>query len=220
MGISFNDRNAVDPSLLNESIPFFWKLTKEYTVRQAALLIVGLDPDGEIGANCENWKIHERPKGYGAVKQALKDAIQSDAVQGKFRPLYNYWNGEAQDEIPGSYDIEESTVKRDSLVTWLRSEGVRTGFFFPDGDSEPDYMNPNDPRYAPKLAASVAAWLAVKEAQPKKSEKQSLEIWLRANAGRFGLIDEDGNPITQAMQECSAVANWNPGGGATKTPGE
>ena len=113
-----------------------------------------------------------------------------------------------------------TTVACADLKNWLRSKGLRDGFFFPDRNREPDYLNRKDARYAPKLAAAVNAWLAVREALPKKSPKQSLEKWLKEHAAEFGLVDDDGKPVTAAMQECSAVANWNTSGGATKTPGE
>jgi hypothetical protein len=60
-------------------------------------------------------------------------------------------------------------------------------------------------------------WQAVTDAG-KKSPKQALDKWLRENAVRFGLTNDEGKPIEAAIEECSKVANWNQSGGAPKTP--
>lgn len=114
-------------------------------------------------------------------------------------------------------DWSLSTIARGDLVSWLTSRGIRSGFFFPNLTDAPDYLDRNNSRYAPKLAAAVRAWQAVTD-PGKKSPKQALERWLREHAAEFGMVDEDGSPINQAVEECSKVANWNQGGGAPKTP--
>jgi hypothetical protein len=43
--------------------------------------------------------------------------------------------------------------------------------------------------------------------------------WLREHAADFGLSDEDGKPNETGIEEAAKVANWQPGGGAPKTPG-
>jgi len=117
-------------------------------------------------------------------------------------------------------DWSMTTVSRDDLVIWLASRGVRTGFFFPEAkpSEEPDFLDPKDPRYTRKLAAAVRAWQAVTD-PGKKTPKQALEKWLREHAAEFELTDDDGNPVSSAMTECSTVANWGTGGGAPKTSG-
>ena len=86
----------------------------------------------------------------------------------------------------------------------------------------PDYLNPKLPKgYAPKLAAAVNAWLAV-QAMPDtkgKSVKEALKKWLRENAATYGLTDDDGKANETGIDEVSKVANWEPKGGAPKTPG-
>jgi len=34
------------------------------------------------------------------------------------------------------------------------------------------------------------------------------------------MTDEDGAPVNQAVEDVAKVANWQPGGGAPKTPTE
>lgn len=222
----------------------FWRLCDELCIRDAALLIVGVDPSSEEGANCDGWKEHEQPPGYMAVTQALTGAARSGKLPVTLRfaaePRYcagidnlherGYWGGEdvreAKDEAGEGYVIgpapswHMSTVSVDDLKTWLRSHGFTAGFFFPTEEAGmPGYLDPKNPRYAPKLAAAVSAWLSVEHPAPGKSTKQALERWLREHAAEFGLTDDEGNPVNTAMEECSKVANWQPGGGASKTPG-
>ena len=206
-------------SLSDSGISNYWRLCDELTVRQTAFLIVGVDPDSEVGVKSHDWRKDERPSGFGAAVQAITAKLRDGVIKGKhFQQTDTDMNGNPIGEIDGSTDIDRSTVNADAVAKWLQSKGYRSGFFFPDGVGEPDYMNVNDARYAPKLAAAVRAWEAVTD--PKgKSPKQALTKWLREHAAEFGPSDDDGVPINQAMEECSAVANWQPKGGAAKTPG-
>lgn len=134
-------------------------------------------------------------------------------------PIYEIdINGNQCGIIEQSIDVSMSRVEVESLRAWLLMRGFKRGFFFPKlNDDAPDYLDPLNPRYAPKLAAAVSAWQAVTEAG-KKSPKQALDKWLRENAVRFGLTNEEGKSIETAVEECSKVANWNQSGGAPKTP--
>lgn len=83
----------------------------------------------------------------------------------------------------------------------------------------PDYLDPMNPRYAPKLAAAVRAWQAVTDPNGKHP-KQALAKWLREHATEFGLADDKGKPNEDGIEQVAKVANWKPGGGAPKTPSE
>lgn len=126
-------------------------------------------------------------------------------------------NGNDLGFLEGTVDYYRSSINAESLKQWLRLKGFTTGFFFPELVETMDFLDPLNSRYAPKLAASVKAWQAVTDAG-KKSPKQALDKWLREHAVEFGLTNEDGKPIENAIEECSKVANWNTRGGATKTP--
>jgi len=112
-----------------------------------------------------------------------------------------------------------TTVAVSDLVAWLETAGIRTGFFFPTATDAPDYLDPKNPRYAPKLAAAVRAWQSVTDAGGKHP-KQALAKWLREHAAEFGMTDDEGKPNETGIEEAAKVANWQPGGGAPKTPGE
>jgi hypothetical protein len=223
----------------------YWRLCDELNVVQAALLIVGEAP---IAAHyVEGWDVETRPRGYEAAKTAISHALKNYAaytgvgkktslkleyspedmqtllrrsIHGKLIPEYETdMNGNPTVAIEGTVDVWRSTIEVESLRHWLRARGFSKGFFFPESSSDtPDYLDPHHPRYAPKLAAAVTAWQTVTD-PGKKSPKQALEKWLRENAAQFGLIDDEGNPVNQAVEDCSKVANWNQTGGAPKLPG-
>jgi hypothetical protein len=197
----------------------YWRLCDELSVINAALLVVGEDP-GSSAAYVENWDSDKRPVGYEAAKAAIVSAIRNKLLNGYLAPRYAYNdNGFATEAIPGTLDITESTVDVASLKEWLACRGFRSGFFFPEATGAPDYLDPEHRHYAPKLAAAVKAWQAVENAElGGKSPKQVLAKWLREHAAEYGLSDDDGNPNDTGIEEAAKVANWQPGGGAPKTP--
>jgi hypothetical protein len=116
-------------------------------------------------------------------------------------------------------DWSLTMVERGELIYWLRNRGIRSGFFFPNSTDTPDFLDSKNSRYAPKLAAAVRAWQSVTDAGGKHP-KQALAKWLREHAAEFGMTDDEGKPNETGIEEAAKVANWQPGGGAPKTPGE
>lgn len=199
----------------------YWRLCDELSIVQAALLMVGEDPATD-NVHVENWDFPTRPIGYEAAKSAISRALMKGAISGKLIPEFDQdINGNLCGEIPGTINVSLSTVDVDSVRSWLKCRGVHTGFFFPFASDKPDYLDPTHPRYAPKLAAAVNAWLEVGNSSENsgKSVKQSLMKWLRENASLYKLSDDDGKPNETGIEECAKVANWQDKGGAPKTPG-
>ncbi|WAF95196.1 hypothetical protein NUT31_01685 [Aeromonas sp. BC14] len=112
-------------------------------------------------------------------------------------------------------DWDQTLLETEDIKSWLRSKGVTTGFFFPSKTNTQEYLDPEHPRYAPKLAALVNAWLAYTPI-PGKTAKQVLTRWLNEHASEFGLTDDDGNPLA-GLNELASSANWDTKGGAPKT---
>ncbi|MBV1959359.1 MAG: hypothetical protein KUG53_01370 [Pseudomonadales bacterium] len=233
-----------------------WQLCEELNIAQAALLIVGEDPS--TAEYIESCAMHDRPKGYEAMKMAIYGGLRNyNHCQVRYNELKReegHFNGRYASEremkedsyeclssllersiagtlisrspsdmndddngcIADMIDVYKSTMNVDSLKRWLRFKRSTTGFFFPEKAEATDFLDPLHPRYAPKLAAAVKAWLAVTSAE-KTSPKQALDRWLREHAAEFGLTNGDGVPTTTAMTECSTVANWDYKGGASKT---
>lgn len=191
----------------------YWRLCDELSIWEAALLVAGHSP-GEF-PYVEKRQPHERPKGYEGAKSAITNALRGGRIKGTIEPEYRSdikFNLEA---LPDTVSIS-SRVDVESLKAWLVSRGCRRGFFFPEKLDAPDYLDPGHPRFAPKLAAAVRAWEAVTD-PGKRPPKQALLKWLREHAIVFGLTDEDGKPVDNAIDEAAKVANWQPGGGAPKT---
>jgi hypothetical protein len=143
--------------------------------------------------------------------------LLSRSIQGSITKEYEFdINGNHVGYVDNTIDFYKSTVNVESLKQWLKVKGFTSGFFFPEPIMTMDFLDRSNARYAPKLAAAVSAWQAVTHAG-KKSPKQALDKWLREHAVEFGLTNDDGKPIEQAIEECSKVANWNARGGATRT---
>jgi len=234
-----------------ETIDPLWSIADPLTVRQAAALIAGRDPNAvRFDSFDDGWFEDQAgcPDCEGAVRvrtafTVLINAINAGKLKATFRrdahlqgwdefpnrgegirSLYEDDGAIRQDREPTVIYCEspnwgKTTVDRQDLISWLESKGINTGFFFPMAPDAPDYLDPKNPRYAPKLAAAVRAWQAVTDPNGKHP-KQALAKWLREHAAEFGLTDNDGRPNDTGIEEVSKVANWQPGGGAPKTPGQ
>ncbi len=197
----------------------YWRLCDQLDIVQAALLVCGHDPSADQ-STIENWSPDTRPPGYEAAKTAISNALRKGLIEGQLIPLYKHDLNGNQSIIEYSIDLTVSRIEVESLRSWLANRGLHTGFFFPIATGAPDYLDPDHPRYAPKLAAAVNAWLASgdESAARGRSVKQTLMKWLREHASDFGLSDDDGKPNDTGIEETAKVANWQPGGGAPKTP--
>jgi len=212
----------------------YWHLSDPLTVTQAAALIAGYDPSYMYRTDTDFGQQYPRLE---AVEAALCNAISSkkipaimrhDAFISKGYDTYpNIGQDEREDEEGNTIiftrvpNWSKTTVEVEDIRAWLRGKGFTTGFFFPEADDTPDFLDKNHPNYAPKLAAAIQAWQAVNADSTLMSGttvKQALLRWLRKNADKFGLTKEDGNPNEQGIEEIAKIANWDPKGGAPKTP--
>jgi hypothetical protein len=193
----------------------YWRLCDELSIYEAALLIAGQSP-GQL-PNVERWSSDQRPKGYEAAKTAITNALRGGRIKGTIEPQFtDDFNGNPT-PIPDTVSLS-SRVEVESLKEWLAGRGFRRGFFFPEQADTPDYLDPGNPRYAPKLAAAVRAWQATKD-PGGRHPKQALVKWLREHAAELQLADDEGIPNETGIDEAAKVANWQPTGGAPKTPG-
>ncbi len=215
----------------------YWRLCDELSVIQAALLMVGIDPSTEKGY-AERLQPHERPYGYEAARTALINAVLSKTLPASVRYAARErgWSeGLEEGELVGSdsrgheivYKVEpdwsRTTVRVEDLKAWLARRSFRSDFFCAEATHEPDYLDRAHPSYAPKLAAAIEAWRVISgnpEHTRGKSPKKAMIAWLRLNAGKYGLVKEDGKPNEQGVEEVAKIANWDIKGGAPKTPGE
>ena len=113
-------------------------------------------------------------------------------------------------------DADEPLIAVAELQHWLAAHQLFPAFFFGPPAPQPDYLNPQHPRYAPKLALAICAWQESTE-WGKGSAKQALERSLRVHAAAYGQVHADGQPIQQVIEECGKVANWQLKGGAPRS---
>lgn len=217
----------------------FWHFCEDLTVVQAALLILGHDPS-ELQSEVFKENTLFKPAGFDAIFSGITQAIINEKLNARFRSeayeLHGFVtvrNGERFDRLAIGNDGEVcriaykkkpnwdlTTVNVDDLKAWLLSRNIKPAFFFDEQSSNtPDYLDPNHPRYSEKLAATVKVWLAMNDSNllEGKAIIPTLENWLESRYKELGLTYK--NEINKtAIKECAKVANWNPDGGATKTP--
>lgn len=200
----------------------YWRLADELTIVQAGLLVAGEDP-AALANEVERLDPESRPRKYEAAKYAIKQALLKGRIAGEMFPELDYdQNGNPEGPIPGTVDVHRSVVEVESLRHWLEGRGIRTGFFSPDTQDQPEYLNRQHPRFAPKLDAAVRAWNATSDPSSLngRTPKQALMKWLRENAAAYGWTNDDGTPSDNTLDEIAKIANWRPTGGAPKTPGQ
>ncbi|NLE23728.1 MAG: hypothetical protein GX625_00050 [Clostridiaceae bacterium] len=221
----------------------YWKLCDSFTVVQAALLIVGENPAISQGYVLTNQPM-DRPDGFDAAFAALTNAINQGKLRATIRrdARVSGWDefpapgeGVGTDEQGETIyykpypDWNLTMVTREDLTEWLFNRNFKPPSFFEQQttnnspNSLPGYLDKNHAHYSPKLAAAVRSWEAV-TADPKynnngKTAKTNLTNWLTSHAGEFGLVKEDGEINADAIKnQIAKVANWQPDGGAPKTP--
>jgi len=226
----------------------FWQFVDPLTVRQAAALVAGIDPDAVAPDNSDNYRPVLAALTQAVIAGTLPAVIRHSAWERgwiedpekgeKIARRVTIHNG-GWDDLDANIarpaadvvrrrdvvyratpDWSMTTVTRADLVAWLKSRGRTSGFFFPDdAPTGAGYLDPQHPRYAPKLAAAIRAWESVTDMNGR-SPKQALEAWLRDHAVELGLADSRGEMAKQTADVIAQVANWQTGGGAPKTPEE
>jgi len=214
-----------------------WVNNEQFTVPQAAALICGYNPimvlydhSGNEPSLCVSYDEYE---GKDTIEEELNLVFTRLVRSIKNRHLYA--TADIAQYIEGGKDWGAVRINRDNLIEWLierentssfcnylqeiqeQQKKFRAAFKFHDR-SYLGYLNPENPRYAPKLAAAIRAWQAVED--PKgKHPAQAIREWLTRNAKELGLLKDDGKPNKSAIEDIAKIANWQPKGGAPKTPG-
>jgi len=194
----------------------FWRLADSLTLTQAALLIVGINP-GKCkiynARDIENSTIRNEDN-INLPAAQFRAVYHSIVAAGRAERLKVTWLyvGDFKEHL----DEPNSVVDVEDLKAWLLMRGFQYNFFFPEADLH-EFKDPKHPRYASKLAAIVAAWEAVTEAERNKTVKQTLVKWLNKEAAKYGLLDDNNEPRKKIIEDLASIANWEPTGGAPKT---
>lgn len=201
----------------DDGVSQFWRLADSVNIVQAALLIIGTEPQG-VEEYIESWDADKWPYGYVAVRDSVMSSVQSGALDGaiEFETYETFSGGEPINLDRISY--RGSRVLVPSLIKWLEERGIVTKAFANPQDGPKGFRDPDHPRFSGKLVAVVEAWEQYdSESNEAGTPKQRLVKWLRLNASRFGLTDDDGRPSENVIEELAKVANWATTGGAPKT---
>lgn len=192
-----------------------WLLSTRVSIVEAALLLLNIEPQG-VSDFVESRIDDHKPPGYLAARNAIATALHAGEIDGRIaHPVVEMPDGDFQENVTAI--ASWSTVNLASLRRWLKDRNFSCGFLDLADQPSAAFMDPAHPRYSPKLAAAVEAWEAFDEhADATGRPKQRLLIWLRKNAARFGLTNDDGNPTESALEEIAKVANWSTGGGAPR----
>ena len=197
-----------------------WLLAREVSLTEAALLVIGVEPQG-ISDYVEKWEANNRPAGYLAAREAIVSAIRCGDVAGIIDPESYVAENGTRIGIVDTIDYHLSRVEMISLRTWLDKCGYSDTFLRLDSSHETGFRDKEHPRYSAKLAAAVEAWENYHEdLHPSATPKQRLAIWLRLNAARFGLTMDTGLPSETVVEDLAKVANWATVGGAPKQVAE
>lgn len=232
----------------------YWRFHKEFTVVEAALLILDLNPSELKHSVLTNTK---KPENFDAVFSGITKAIINNKLKANIRYTIS-WMGNNDnsswieypnyDEVVGycvdehlskeplevhfkkTPDWQNTLIELDDLKTWLTSSKLKPKFFFSDSNpNTPEYLDKYHPRYSEKLAACINTWVALGDQSLTngKSVKSAIDSYLIKNSQEFGLVHkkddpkhtyEKGDIIEGAKNEMTKIINWNPNGGATRTP--
>ncbi|WP_186193873.1 hypothetical protein [Burkholderia gladioli] len=219
-----------------------YRIAVSYTLTDAAALLVGIRPSSVQPPSEWNGHrflpMHDGQQEFRAALRALEGAVSHETNPLRAVKRFHGVDAEARSvlyDLPDGHEMvmeldpSRTTVDAEDLRQWLSSRGVRSGFFFPEVPPAPDYLDPNHPRFAPKLAAAVRAWLAMEDENLRRGKGiiAALEGWLETRYKELGLVherDQPGNNLKvgdlnrTAITEAAKVANWRPAGGATSTP--
>ena len=152
----------------------YWRSFDELSVVEAALLILGFDPNDYSNIlkpisppfpgpfDSAPPKLPEclpPPENFNTIFKALQSAI----VRGRLSASTREKGEDPWDYAPGedTVDWDQSTIMVDDLRKWLKSKNIATSFFFPETQPGPPYLDSENKYYAPKLAVAVKAWEAV-----------------------------------------------------------
>lgn len=182
--------------------------------------------NGITNSEASDYLIHEilhlEINLYDTYMPFLPTSIRDNDNDGIYQRMWEYVvdsNWWEDDETMNSSNSDSQF--HPSKIGILKSDAQ--AFFSQESETDSEqvpYLDPSHPRYAPKLAAAIAAWIAIEDETMmlRKSPKQALISWLLKHAEKYSLLDKNGKPNETGIEECAKVANWQQKGGAPKTP--
>lgn len=224
-----------------------WRLSSDYSVVDAAILITGNDPALNFE---ERWRrVESKSKGFEAAYTSLRNSILTNKipaqlVYGTEKEIYgdelyvSIANKETVETLRGSMsyikssgwekrdfrillypDWNNTLISKDNLKEFCSSMGIYPRFLFPKGREE-GVMDKENERYSKKLACALAAWNNYDPSRYRVSSiKEGIKKWVKANAVTYDLLNESGDVPNDVVEQIATIVNWNTKGGAPKTGG-
>jgi hypothetical protein len=113
-------------------------------------------------------------------------------------------------------DWARSLVDYEDLRGWLRSRGVKSGFFFPESEADPDdFLDIAHDHFSAELHLAVTVWRALaNQSKFPRGPKAAIEDWIARNPDTW----KGDEPLGErAKDRIATLVNWNSRGGAPKT---
>ena len=186
-----------------------WGHAEILTLREAACLLAGIDP---VKYRYSNIIMPTQAEGLAsALEQAIK--------VGTLKPFAAFvWdeNGDREpiqphEIVPHAAISDRSTVLVEELAIWCDKKSIYHCWRRRQETPQLDRCDPSI--YPPELQAAIEAFEAVSndpQLTAGRSVKGALTDWLKSNKPDLS---------NGACERIAIVANWQPTGGAPKTPG-
>lgn len=201
----------IDPFAYAEAETYWsaWGHLEILTLREAACLLAGIDPGKYRYSN------RVMPTKAEAFVSALEQAIKI----GSLKPFAVYgWDDNGDIAPLQSHQIsphagvsDRSTARVQDLATWCDKKGIAHSW--PVGPEIAPQTRKELKAYPAELQAAIEAFEAVSNDSRLtvgRSVKAALLEWLKLNKSDLS---------NGARERIAIVANWQPVGGAPKTPG-
>ena len=185
-----------------------WQHVEFLSIRDAAFLLSGAEP-------VENNRV--LPNEIAAMQKALEQAV----IVGRLPPYATFeWQEDSPDRPepitssqigPHTHLADSTTVLVDDLIAWC--EGKRIPHMWNRRRNSPMEAVAQMPGCPAELRAAIEAFTAVYQypaATATRSPKNALLTWLEQHKPDLS---------SNARERVATVANWQPTGGAPKTPG-
>jgi len=203
------------------------KLEDVLSIVNAACCIVGVAPSiatpvcdpAQFNLNVNDSNLNQLlPHGQTKI---VVEAICHALATGKLETI-RYERADVAGFGEVGYDLWKTLIDVDELKRWLLSRNCKPPFFFGnDASNIPDYLEIKHPSFSPEIAATIRVWEAIQDPELRKggkTVKAAATEWLENNYRELGLI-HNGERSKSAIDRIATLVNWEPSGGAPRTPG-
>lgn len=185
-----------------------WLSADSVTIRESACILANIDP-----ATCE--ATFALPGKANTMRELITRALLAGnlpcfAAKERCEPDSEYSSRDARHVGPHTDLADDTTVLVTNLAAWCETKGIAHPFRARADQTIAAPARSLD-RYPEQLRAAIEAFEALRHdsgATAGKSAKDALMAWLETNT----------NLGKGARERVAIIANWQPKGGAPKTP--